>query len=565
MVDTLALVELTGLIAALALSWLALRGRRPFWRPAAHCFARLARRRRLAACLVGLLAAIGSAATSLLVYPTDPYSMDAFAYLLAADTFSHRRATNPTHPLWLHFETFQVIHQPTYMAKYPPGQGLMLALGQVLLAEPLAGVWLGMGLCAGAVCWMLQGWLPPRWALLGGLLAAGRLTFSAVGFGFVGYWGNSHWGGALAAFGGALVLGALRRLVQRPSICQAGLLGLGLVVLANSRPYEGLLLALPALALLAGWLVGPGRAALARVALPLGLVLATGAVAMGWYNARVTGDPLRLPYQVHESAYAVAPLFLWQPLRPEPAYNSSHVRTFYTHWAAADYREHDSAAAIVRLSAGKLQGLGKFFLGLTLTVPLVALLWVGRDRWFRFALAAAAFVLGGMLLLTGVFPHYAAPITGLVYLVVVQALRQLRAWRWQGRTVGRIIAAGVVLNSAVLCVAAVAHARVTFDPSEYWSQDRAAVLTRLKNTPGRHLVLVRYRPDHQYYREWVYNAADIDGSKVVWARERGGGLDRQLLGYYRTRRVWLLEADTEPPRLTPYPTTANRDAARGER
>jgi hypothetical protein len=554
-VDTLALVEVIGLAVALVLG-LRLAHRRPApWRAAWCWFGRLARRRWLAVLLVSVLAVLGSAALSLLVYHTEPFCHDQFAYLLAADTFAHGRCTNPTHPLWVHFETFHVIHEPSYMAKYPPAQGLVLAAGQVLTGQPVGGVWLGIGLCCGAICWMLQAWLPPRWALLGALLATGRLVFSGTGYGVVGYWGNTYWGGGVAALGGALVFGAVRRLLDRPSWGQSVVLGTGLVVLANSRPFEGLLVSLPVLVLLLVWLAGKHRpplgVALGRVVLPLGLVLLPAGAAMGYYNHRITGNALRMPYQLHEAKYAVAPLFLWQELRPEPAYNHPVLRSFHTGWACETYQAHDSPAGFVRQSGVKVGILWKFFLGLTLAIPLVALGRVARGRWFGFALAACSVLLAGMLLVTGVTAHYAAPATCLVYLLVVQGIRYLRVWRWQGQPVGRGLACGVVLSSAFLCVAAVAHAAWTFVPGN-WSQERAALLRQLRSTPGQHLVVVRYTATHREDQEWVYNEADIDGARVVWARERGNGRDRRLLEYYRGRRVWLLEADVAPARLVPY-------------
>ena len=48
---------------------------------------------------------------------------------------------------------------------------------------------------------------------------------------------------------------------------------------------------------------------------------------------------------------------------------------------------------------------------------------------------------------------------------------------------------------------------------------RGAVLANLKQLPGDQLVIVRYKPEHNAFAEWVYNEPDIDAAKVVWARE----------------------------------------------
>src|SRR6266498_3984811 len=133
-------------------------------------FSALARRRALSVILVGT-AALALRAAVLPIEPIpEPIVHDEFGYLLAADTFAHGRLTNPTPPMWQHFETFSILMKPTYQCFAQPAQGMMLALGKVYFGHPFWGVWLSCGLMCAAITWMLQGWLAPEWALLGGLL-----------------------------------------------------------------------------------------------------------------------------------------------------------------------------------------------------------------------------------------------------------------------------------------------------------------------------------------------------------------------------------------------------------
>src|SRR4029077_12259734 len=134
---------------------------------------------------------------------------------------------------------------------------------------------------------------------------------------------------------GALVLGAWPRTIRHKRLGDALMLGLGLAILANSRPYEGFILALPVAVSLFLWMLGkrcpPPKVLLPRVVLPMLLLLAITGGAMGYYFSRVTGNPFRMPYQVNRATYGVAPYFVWQTPNAEPAYRHAAMRNFYLH------------------------------------------------------------------------------------------------------------------------------------------------------------------------------------------------------------------------------------------
>ena len=81
---------------------------------------------------------------------------------------------------------------------------------------------------------------------------------------------------------------------------------------------------------------------------------------------------------------------------------------------------------------------------------------------------------------------------------------------------------------------------------------RARVLERLEQTPGVHVVIVRYGPRHVVDDEYVYNRADIDRAKVIWARDMGDARNEELLHYFSNRQFWLLQPDEAPEMLQPF-------------
>jgi hypothetical protein len=83
--------------------------------------------------------------------------------------------------------------------------------------------------------------------------------------------------------------------------------------------------------------------------------------------------------------------------------------------------------------------------------------------------------------------------------------------------------------------------------------ERARIAELLRQAPGRQLAILRYAPGHNFFEEWVYNEASIDGANVVWARELDDASNRSLIRYFHDRRVWLVQPDANPASVSLYP------------
>jgi hypothetical protein len=220
--------------------------------------------------------------------------------------------------------------------------------------------------------------------------------------------------------------------------------------------------------------------------------------------------------------------------------------------------------------ATKISGIYHFFLGPLLALPLVVMLAINPRQFFRksitgktgFLVAVCGATLIGLALPIYFIPHYAAPITAAIYALILQAMRYLRLWSWRGKRAGlalvRAIPAICVLLFLLRAFAPQLHIPTpvewehTWCSEHYQNLDRAKALAQLEALPGDQLVIVRYNQFHESGNEWVYNRADIDTARIVWARDMGNSGNAELIRYFPQRRIWLAEPDLAPPRLSPF-------------
>ncbi len=460
-----------------------------------------------------------------------PQVYDEFGHLLVADTLLHFRLANPAHPLHQFFETFFVLQTPTYASIYPLGQGLVLAIGRAIFGLP----WVGVLLSSAALCalsyWMLLGWTTtPECALLGGVL-------TVLEFGPLNPWMNSYWGGSLAAAAGCLVFGALPRLHASARVRDGALLGLGLAIHWLTRPYETIFLAA---AVLLFFLRSQHLRPLAKPALAAALVLIPALGLSLLQNRQVTGSWTTLPYSLSRYQYGVPAAFTWQS-NPIPHLELTREQQFQ-YKMQTSFRA--SGPETIERCLQRLEYRVRFYRFFFLAPLYVALpFFFASVREWRFAwivLTLLLFALG-----VNFYPffevHYLAALTCLFVLVSITGLQRLSQWN---ETAARII--------IFLCFAHFVfwYGRSFFD--QPLPERRIAVHQQLAQSPGKQLVLVRYWPQHIFQDEWVYNEADIDHARIVWARDIGPTEDQKLLHYYPDRTAWLLEPDATPPKLSPY-------------
>ncbi len=281
-------------------------------------------------------------------------------------------------------------------------------------------------------------------------------------------------------------------------------------------------------------------------------------------NKAVTGSWTTLPYVLNRFEYGVPATFTFQA-NPAPHRDLTPDQDL-------DYRAETAIHGDLPETPGRFAErlidrvrFYRFFLLAPLYIGLAAFIASARTARRLWVLLTILIFILGTNFFPYFYPHYIAATACLFLLASVAGLEWLNgltrpAWL-QGRYVSQIVVLlctvhflfwyGVHLFAGDYVASAMGQYE-TWDFINYGDPEgRIAISRQLARAPGQQLVFVRYGPRHMFHN-WIHNAADIDSSRIVWARDLGTVEDEQLRRYYPGRKAWLVEPDATPPTITPF-------------
>jgi len=508
-----------------------------------HLRARIRGYTMLLVVFVVLLQSMGYTAFS---FPVHASRVDESALLFGAETFAAGNLTNPTHPQadsliggW--FQGF-LIQRPSWQMKYPPGQSFVLALG-ILMGDAYYGVLVSCIVAMSSLYWLLRSILRRRWALF-------ALWLALFNWLMVQQWLRHFDGGHVAMFGGCLVYGALFRLLRRPVYRDGVLFGIGCIVLAYTRPWEGFFACLPAALVLLWRVCFGGRKGVARMDLlkrgltPATLVLAAGLCWLGYYHLAVTGDAFRMPYVE------------WNLQTEDQRFGSMGQLVSITgdviRWISNGRKTVFEVFEFLMRS--RIERSWRTLAGLISPLGMLAMYGLFFRRGSRELCLVILVVttVSCIVLLEKVhwYPAiYFAPIVGLLFFLMGSGIRGLQRLRFGDRRIGATLTG---LMPLLIVLSFLTHAVRTIPSAKVSAHVRqlAAIEQQLQEEGGEHLVLVRYNEQPTYTTEWITNSPSIDSQHIVWAQVMCADRDRALLQYYADRKIWLLRPQAETAVLT---------------
>jgi hypothetical protein len=266
---------------------------------------------------------------------------------------------------------------------------------------------------------------------------------------------------------------------------------------------------------------------------------------------------VKLPYMLHLDQYATAPVFWFQDPPAPKHFENAALQAISEDYEIPEYKEIHSLSLVGRLGRNLMTIFATALFdggGLGL-VPLLFLPFFQRDRAVRLFTWCAGLLVVTLLVETYLFLHYMAPlivIGTLLTCVMLDRLWKRRKTSCSDRILLVCVLSGLmIVGPAWRAVRALGGHSVQLYSSGGFGFRRAEIAQTILKQPGSHVVFVHYTPERSPNVPWVANGADIDGSRLIWAHDRGAE-NRELQEYFKGRTFWYLEDRAGNVTLAPY-------------
>jgi hypothetical protein len=242
---------------------------------------------------------------------------------------------------------------------------------------------------------------------------------------------------------------------------------------------------------------------------------------------------------------------LWQRAIEEPPLRFAEMREMY--WWQREVKERTHASPLPRLG-DILYTTWEWFITPWYSLPILLLVFLLRDRQVVVGVSMMALALTVSTLYPFFFPHYIAAYSCVIFFLIIRGMMTLNQWSFRSRRIGPVVVLFLTVGGLMIGLRIIPwKAMLGLSHNAPQAGLRAQVSDRLMRFGGRHVVFVRYGANHSFHDEWVYNAADIDASPIVWCRASDRIDETEVTEYYTDRHVWVATVDNETVQVSRYP------------
>jgi hypothetical protein len=295
---------------------------------------------------------------------------------------------------------------------------------------------------------------------------------------------------------------------------------------------------------------------------------------MAYYNYKVTGDALTLPYTVYNKQYDPIPIFLplFSPPTADEAYRNQLVQeyentriirnelmrefhlyeldSFYVPllYKFTTYHKSNVFVFVLKKAYDNFVSFSRTTWFLYSIILLAGVCLFLTDKKFLFFTGALGFCFFSVSFATYNQNHYFAPFVGYLMLLITFILYQTSKINFVTNKLITSFALAVIAAQVFVLFTEDTFTRTT--SVRRHRQVQTVFERTLYEQPGKHLVLIDF-PSANYRQGYgdrylsitdrtYFNEPDIDHSKVVWANSLGQERNKNLFDYFSGREIWIL-------------------------